>query len=87
MTGLDTKIRLRAEGAAVAGKSIVTFLVMFLDPHRDDPKKQWALLAFAVGQVFFSICVLGVYLRHFCLSYLKPSFTREVKEYVTFFDL
>lgn len=85
MSGLQTNVRLRAEGAAVVGKTIVTFLVMFYDPHRDDPLRHRALVAFALGQVFFSVCVLGIYLYHFGVSYLVPQFPKADKEYATLF--
>ncbi|KAF9018130.1 Rft-1-domain-containing protein [Hymenopellis radicata] len=91
MAGLQTKIRLRAEGAAVIGKSILTFLVMFYDPHKDDPRKHRALVAFALGQVFYSVCVLVIYLYHFGISSLVPRFPKANSnflqgKYPPFFD-
>ncbi|KAF9028163.1 Rft-1-domain-containing protein [Hymenopellis radicata] len=88
MAGLQTKIRLRAEGAAVIGKSILTFLVMFYDPHKDDPRKHRALVAFALGQVFYSICVLVIYVYHFGISSLVPRFPKSNAKgkYPPFFD-
>ena len=72
MAGLQTKIRLRAEGVAVVGKSMITFLVMYTDPYKDDPQKHRALVAFALGQVFYSVCVQVFFLYHFGTAYLFP---------------
>ncbi len=87
MAGLQTNIRLRAEGAAVIGKSILTFLVMFYDPNKDDPRRNCALVAFALGQVFYSVCVLVIYVYHFGIFTLVPKFPKANPTYSSFLHI
>ncbi len=72
MADLNTGIRLRAEGIAIVGKSATTFFVLLLDPHRDDSDQHRALLAFALGQTFYSLCVWAIYAAHYGRQYLYP---------------
>ncbi|KAG7440105.1 Rft-1-domain-containing protein [Guyanagaster necrorhizus] len=83
MADLNTGIRLRAEGLAIVGKSAITFLVLFLDPHRDDSQQHRALLAFALGQTFYSLCVWAIYVAHYGRQYLYP---KRPPKNDTFFD-
>ncbi|KIY72123.1 Rft-1-domain-containing protein [Cylindrobasidium torrendii FP15055 ss-10] len=88
MTGLDTRIRLRAEGIAVVGRSVVTLLVMYTDPLKDSPTQNRALLAFALGQAFYAVCVEVIYLLHYGAAYLyprKPELNKDGKA-EAFFD-
>jgi oligosaccharide translocation protein RFT1 len=53
---LRLKVRVRAEGAAVVFKSVVTFLVLAF------ASGEWALMAFAAGQAAYGISLLAVFL-------------------------
>jgi oligosaccharide translocation protein RFT1 len=53
---LRLKVRVRAEGAAVVFKSVVTFLVLAF------ASGEWALMAFAAGQAAYGISLLTVFL-------------------------
>ncbi|SJL06494.1 uncharacterized protein ARMOST_09833 [Armillaria ostoyae] len=83
MADLNTGVRLRAEGIAIVGKSATTFFVLLLDPHRDDSHQHRALLAFALGQTFYSLCVWGIYAAHYGRQYLYPKLPPKND---TFFD-
>jgi oligosaccharide translocation protein RFT1 len=53
---LRLNVRVRAEGAAVVSKSVVTFLVLAF------ASGEWALVAFAVGQAAYGLSLLVVFL-------------------------
>ena len=52
---LRLNVRVRAEGAAVVSKSVVTFLVLAF------ASGEWALVAFAVGQAAYGLSLLVVF--------------------------
>lgn len=53
---LRLKVRVRAEGAAVVAKAVVTFLVLAF------ASSEWALVGFAVGQAAYGLSLLIVFL-------------------------
>jgi oligosaccharide translocation protein RFT1 len=54
---LRFNIRVRAEGSAIVSKTIVTFTILVVAPS------DWALVAFASGQVAYGAVTLASYLR------------------------
>ncbi|KAF9451311.1 RTF domain-containing protein [Macrolepiota fuliginosa MF-IS2] len=72
MVRLKTNVRVRAEGAGITAKSVVTFLVLLYDVRRGGGEGRLALLAFAVGQLAYSLVCLGVYLGYFGVGTLRP---------------
>ncbi|KAJ7915534.1 Rft protein-domain-containing protein [Mycena leptocephala] len=72
MAEMKTHIRVRAEGTGVMLKTLVTFLVLFYD-SKADMDGALALIAFAMGQLSYSLCLLGVYLSHYGFSALFPA--------------
>ncbi|KAF9269362.1 Rft-1-domain-containing protein [Marasmius fiardii PR-910] len=60
MIELKTGIRVRAEGAGITLKTIVTFLVLLYD-YTNRPKRDLALLSFALGQLAYGTCVFVIY--------------------------
>jgi oligosaccharide translocation protein RFT1 len=68
MVKLKTNVRVRAEGSGITAKSLVTFLVLVVDGGRG----RLALLAFAVGQLGYSVVCLGVYLGYLGGEILRP---------------
>jgi hypothetical protein len=48
----------------ITGKAVTTFCVLVVD-SRWKRNGQYALLAFAAGQMTYAVCVLVVYLRYF----------------------
>jgi hypothetical protein len=71
MVQLKTNVRVRAEGCGITAKSIVTFLVLLADKGGS-----LALLAFATGQLAYSLACLVVYLVYFGMARLKPQVDR-----------
>ncbi|KAF7305153.1 hypothetical protein MKEN_01230500 [Mycena kentingensis (nom. inval.)] len=63
MAEMKTHVRFRAEGSGVMARTFVTFLVLLYDARRQGG--ELALVAFAVGQLSYALCVLGVYLAHY----------------------
>ncbi|KAF9266226.1 hypothetical protein L218DRAFT_996986 [Marasmius fiardii PR-910] len=60
MIELKTRIRVRAEGAGITLKTIVTFLVLLYD-YTNRPQRDLALLSFALGQLAYGTCVFVIY--------------------------
>ncbi|KAK1220356.1 Oligosaccharide translocation protein rft1 [Marasmius sp. AFHP31] len=60
MAELKTHIRVRAEGAGITLKTIVTFIVLFYD-YTAQSKRDFALLSFALGQLAYGACVFAIY--------------------------
>lgn len=60
MAELKTGVRVLAEGLGISSKSITTFLLLFYNTRRgkDDDV---ALVAFAVGQLMYSLVMFFVY--------------------------
>lgn len=65
MGELQTGVRVRAEGLGITLKSITTVLVLFLDKGHS-----LALVAFALGQLMYSCCVVASYTLHF--GFVRP---------------
>ncbi|TRM66680.1 Rft protein-domain-containing protein [Schizophyllum amplum] len=74
MMAMQTNVRVRAEGLAIAGKTLATLLVL-LNGERvggaGDGRP--ALLAFAAGQMAYALSLLGVYTAHYGVSWLVPN--------------
>ncbi|KAJ7221716.1 Rft-1-domain-containing protein [Mycena pura] len=72
MAEMKTHLRVRAEGTGVIFKTLVTVLVLLYDTKmRMDGTL--ALMAFAAGQLSYSLCLWVVYVWHYGLSALLPS--------------
>ncbi|KAJ7722286.1 Rft protein-domain-containing protein [Mycena maculata] len=69
---MKTGIRVGAEGAGITFKTFVTFLVLFYDSQAG-LKGYLALMAFAMGQLSYSLSLLLVYLSHYGFSALFPT--------------
>ena len=65
MTGLQTDIRVRAEGSGVILKPIVIILVLLYDTHIQYGDGRLALVAFALGQLAYAAALFCVYQSHF----------------------
>ncbi|KAJ6582822.1 Rft protein-domain-containing protein [Mycena sp. CBHHK59/15] len=72
MAEMKTHVRVRAEGTGVMCKTFVTFLVLLYDSKRG-MDGELALMAFALGQLSYSLCLLLVYVSHYGLSSLFPT--------------
>ncbi|KAG7097422.1 hypothetical protein E1B28_004768 [Marasmius oreades] len=59
MVALKTHIRVRAEGAGITLKAIVTFIVLLYD--YTNRTGDLALLSFALGQLAYGMCVFVIY--------------------------
>jgi oligosaccharide translocation protein RFT1 len=59
MTQLKTDVRVRAEGLGITCKSMTTFLILVYDTRWGNGSLP--LIAFAAGQVVYSIAVFGYY--------------------------
>ncbi|KAJ6488475.1 Rft protein-domain-containing protein [Mycena vitilis] len=74
MAEMKTHIRVRAEGLGISAKTLVTFLVLLYD-SKAGLDGDLALMAFALGQLSYSLCLLAIYLSHYGPSALFPSAT------------
>ncbi|KAF7353695.1 hypothetical protein MVEN_01054400 [Mycena venus] len=75
MAEMKTHIRVRAEGMGITAKTLATYLVLLYD-FKANMDGDLALLAFAMGQLSYSLVVLVIYLSHYGFSALFPSATR-----------
>ncbi|KAL1731892.1 Rft protein-domain-containing protein [Schizophyllum commune] len=73
MVSLRTQVRVRAEGLAIAFKTMATLAVL-LYGERVTGDGQLALLAFAAGQLTYASTLVGVYAAHYSISWLVPDF-------------
>ena len=71
MSEFRTDIRVKAEGLGVTGKTVVTFLVLYYD-SKQGSNGDLALLAFALGQLSYSVCVLLKYINSYGMQSLRP---------------
>lgn len=55
-----TNVRVRAEGLGILSKTALTYLALLLDRHLGEQK--FTLVAFALGQVTYSLVVFIIYL-------------------------
>lgn len=81
MTRLKTSVRVRAEGLGITIKSIITFLILFYDSKSD--QGTLALVAFAVGQLSYSLAMMVAYICYFGPKVMFPRIVTASK-YVTF---
>ncbi|KAJ6606401.1 Rft-1-domain-containing protein, partial [Mycena vulgaris] len=72
MAESKTHVRVRAEGTGVMFKTFVTFLVLLYD-SKAEMDGALALMAFAMGQLSYSLCLLLMYLSHYGFSALFPA--------------
>ncbi|KAJ6500598.1 Rft protein-domain-containing protein [Mycena sanguinolenta] len=69
---MKTHIRVRAEGMGITTKTLVTYLVLLYD-FKTEMAGDLALIAFAVGQLAYSLILLVVYLSHYGFPALFPA--------------
>jgi len=85
MLELKTNIRVRAEGLGITAKSCITLLVLYLDAQRSRTNGkatvgEWALIAFALGQLAYSSVVYLNYARVYGVPLLrKPKSKQKAK--------
>ncbi|KAM6504019.1 Rft-1 domain containing protein [Amanita muscaria] len=79
MFELRTDIRVRAEGLGVTMKTIVTFLVLYHD-SRQGTSGALALLAFALGQLSYSVSLVTKYVTVYGIRSLLPRPPSATKE-------
>ena len=60
-----TGIRVRAEGIGITSKTTTTCLILWYDSRIGPRSGEFALLAFAAGQLAYGVFVFAVYLSHF----------------------
>ncbi|KAF8894999.1 Rft protein-domain-containing protein [Gymnopilus junonius] len=71
MGELKTGTRVRAEGLGITTRSVTTFLVLLYDAKRGSGG-DLALLAFAVGQLMYSVVMFATYVVYLGGSYMRP---------------
>ena len=60
-----TGTRVRAEGIGITSKTSVTCFLLWFDSRRGPRSSEFALLAFAIGQLAYGVSVLAAYFAHF----------------------
>jgi oligosaccharide translocation protein RFT1 len=65
MAELNTNVRVKAEGLGIIVKSVLSVAILVFDERRLGGRGDLALLAFAVGQLMYAVCVLSTYFRHY----------------------
>lgn len=60
-----TGVRVRAEGVGIMGKTLATCLVLWCDSMYGTRSGEYALLAFATGQLSYGILVFTTYAIYF----------------------
>lgn len=60
-----TGVRVRAEGVGISGKTSITCLILIYDSVRKSRSGELALLAFASGQLAYSLSLLVTYILYF----------------------
>ena len=71
MAELNTGVRVRAEGLGITSKSLTTFLLLFYNTKRGKDN-DLALVAFAAGQIMYSVVMFLVYIAHFEDQHMWP---------------
>jgi oligosaccharide translocation protein RFT1 len=71
MAELKTGVRVRAEGLGITIKSLTTFLLLFYNTRRGEDD-DLALVAFAAGQLIYSVVMFFVYTVHIGDQYMWP---------------
>ncbi|PFH48862.1 hypothetical protein AMATHDRAFT_64553 [Amanita thiersii Skay4041] len=79
MSELRTDVRVKAEGLGVTVKTVLTFLVLYYD-SRHPSGGDVALLAFALGQLSYSVCVVAKYIAHYGARHLVPKISPHIKD-------
>lgn len=78
---LDSSLRVRAEGLAVVVRSIVTVGTLAYDARASKGSGTLSLLAFALGQLAYSLALLAVYWKKYGvltnLTIKRPKSTRN----------
>ncbi|KAF7359236.1 Oligosaccharide translocation protein RFT1 [Mycena sanguinolenta] len=72
MAEMKTHIRVRAEGMGITAKTLITYLVLLYD-SKTKLDGDLALIAFALGQLAYSLILLLVYLSHYGFPALLPA--------------
>lgn len=67
-----TGVRVKAEGTGVTGKTLMTCAILWGDSTRGTRSGDYALLAFALGQLAYSVLVFVTYHVHFRALSLWP---------------
>jgi len=70
MVDLKTNVRIRAEGFGITAKSILTFLILVYDSREGNG--DFALVAFAVGQLAYSVVMFLTYVASFGWGIIRP---------------
>jgi len=70
MVDLKTNVRIRAEGFGITAKSILTFLILLNDSRQGSG--DFALVAFAVGQLAYSVVMFLTYVASFGWGAVRP---------------
>jgi len=71
MVDLKTNVRVRAEGLGITAKSILTFLILLYDSREGGG--DFALVAFALGQLTYSVVMFFTYTISFGWGVLRPT--------------
>ncbi|KAF9482555.1 Rft-1-domain-containing protein [Pholiota conissans] len=70
MTHLKINIRVRAEGFGVTAKSVTTFLLLLYDSRNG--RDGMALIAFALGQLMYSVAIFATYILSLGAGPMRP---------------
>src|SRR5258705_327179 len=84
MTRLKTSVRVRAEGLGITLKSIMTFLILLYDSKCD--QGALALIAFAMGQLFYSLAMIVAYIFYFGPSVMLPKISTSPRHVTCLID-
>ena len=84
MSELRTDVRVKAEGLGVTSKTVVTFLVLYYD-SKQGANGDSALLAFALGQLSYAVCVLLKYVNSYGMQSLHPKYPITTKSVIHLF--
>ncbi|KAF8966965.1 Rft protein-domain-containing protein [Flammula alnicola] len=70
MVELKTGVRVRSEGLGITSKSITTFLILLYDSKKG--RGDLALVAFAFGQLMYSLVMFATYIVYLGAGYMRP---------------
>ncbi|KAF9006927.1 Rft protein-domain-containing protein [Cyathus striatus] len=79
MAELKTYVRVRAEGLGIACKSVATFAVLLYDA-RAGKDGEFALFAFAAGQLVYGSVVFLSYVAYYGWAFLRPHVALKTKD-------
>jgi len=71
MAELKTGVRVRAEGLGITSKTLTTFLLLLYNTRRGK-EDDLALVAFATGQLMYSVVMFFVYRVYFGDQLMRP---------------